>query len=116
MAASTPSCSRVTDMSAATDLDLTYHLASAGFTPIDEPDTAHHRALHTIGYFARGGWAAVRTFGGRATTDGLAFVRYDDGEIVLLHTDRNGMVLARATFTLDRLGVRLFANAAHVAP
>lgn len=76
---------------------------AAGFTPTDDLDTLPSWVAT---------WAAARHQG-----ETIAVVDWTDEVITLEHrTSSTGIRLARATFTTDRIGLRLFANTACLWP
>lgn len=79
-------------------------LCAAGFTPTDDLD-----ALPA--WIADGPWMAARHQG-----DTIALVDHTDSAVALRHFTRSGVLVSEATFTTDRIGLRLFAHAASLWP
>lgn len=88
-------------------------LAGGGYLPIDDFDefTPDELPAKTVAYFADRRWDAVRYNG-----DSLSFVRFGDEGGKLMHTTLSGVITTEASFTVDRVGLRLLALSASCMP
>lgn len=88
-------------------------LAGDSFAPCDGFvfDGLDRKIAATIEYFELRGWDAVRSNG-----DSLTFVRFSDEGCKLMTTTPSGVISTEASFTNDRLGLRMFTMAASLRP